>query len=78
MLHKPICMFICLFTSISNFTRLYKLLESENGTKMPEEKWPSVKSKYLQNKKTIKGLKSHSVDKIRKKFKNDRNFDVFC
>ena len=33
-------------------SQLYKSLESRfNGSKIPDEKWRSLKSKYLENKK---------------------------
>ena len=38
------------------FTRLYKLVESGNRTKISDEKWRSVKSKYLENEKWQKGI----------------------
>ena len=34
----------------TTYARLYKLLESGNGTKISDEKWRLVKSKYLENK----------------------------
>ena len=32
-------------------SRLYKLLESGNGTKISDKKWGLIKPKYLANKK---------------------------
>ena len=36
-------------------SRLYKSLESGNGTKISDEKWRLVKLRYLENKKWWKG-----------------------
>ena len=41
--------------SSKSTSRLYKSLESGNGTKISDEKWRLVKLKYLENKKWWKG-----------------------
>ena len=42
---------LCMSQIVTALTRLYKLLEFGNGTKISDEKWRPVKNKYLENKK---------------------------